>query len=206
MVTDDAGVYTRGKVAYLLSLDHDTAVNLSVAWIDSVGSASSDGHHAATATHEFDPVLLVAEWHDVHQAADVVRGRRHDRREAARLLIITQLRAEGVTEREIAEALRMDAVTARRRYLSFLDEVLDELGGEAPPVEQFDQPSACLHCGSGKRIRTTAKRKVTELGRRRTVTVATTSSLCRPCLRERGRNVEHVPLYPRVQQEDANRV
>jgi hypothetical protein len=196
LVTD--GVYTRGRVAYLLSLDHEDAVSLSVSWLDSVGSATMDGHHAATAHDEFDPVLLVAEWHDVQRARGRVIARRRDARALSRELVITQLRGEGVSEREIAEALHMDDATARRRYRSFLDEVLDELGGEAFVEGPESQPSACLRCGRAPRVRTSAKRKITELGRRRTRTITTLTSLCRGCLETaRGGPVEHTPMVER---------
>jgi hypothetical protein len=163
-------------VAFLLALSHEDAIDISVAWRDSLASCTPDGPAAPTTSEDWDPPILIARWHDVQRAKRRASiGRLRDE--------ILRLRVAGYTEVEVAQITGLTKPTARRRFAATIDEILDELGGVAVAVDgPASAVPACMSCGQAPRtrrmravvrLRGTRYRRVLEEGQ---------SSLCAPCL------------------------
>ncbi len=183
-------VYTRGRVAFLLSLAHEDAVDEDACQPDSLARCTHDGPGSPTTHQEWDPLFTIAEWNDVHAARERVleRGR------MAEAELALELRVHGHTAGEIAKLLKASAATAWRRASGLLDLILDELGGEAqPPAPAKSQVEACLICGLRPRVRLRARYRYIR-GRGRVVSrPERQSALCEVCLPEQRRpDIVHV--------------
>jgi hypothetical protein len=139
-------VYSHSEVVFLLSLP---ARLLHTHFIDAdVRSCSTNWGQFSTSAGEEQPLPLVVRWHDVHLARHRVRAAlsaEHDR--------AVELRVNGATEEEVADRLDVSEATARRRFISTIDAILAELGGELVDTEAPSKPSACLECGQRPRCR-----------------------------------------------------
>lgn len=185
-----AVLYTRGRVAYLLSLSREDAIDEDACQPDSLARCAPGGPGSPTTHEEWDPPFAIAEWHDVHRAKDRVirRGR------AAEGALALELQLRGHTAREVGELLKASHVTAWRRARGLLDLILDELGGEASTAAaQTSQVEACLKCGTRPRARLRGRyRHVRGVGKVQTRPERQVG-LCEECLPERLRgDVVHV--------------
>lgn len=137
--------YTPGEVVYLLSLTCAQARDESVRWADSCGSLSAEDLPATT-SQEYDPVLLIARWHDVRAA----RERVVTTKEAAAVL---EQRLAGGTEREVGQALGVSDSTVHRRFRATVEEILAELGAHAGPLETpaYSRTALCIACARAPR-------------------------------------------------------
>lgn len=182
--------YTRGEVAWLLSLTREEAVQQDACQSDSLAHlADEDASDSHTATHEWDPVMTIARWNDVHRARQraIARLMLDDGLPPATVheeLVIVTLRSWGLTEREVADLVGVDRFAARRQFGGMLARVLDELGGEKIADEQMlaRGHDACMKCGVGPRLRSATKARRTVEGRRTTVVIERQTSLCAVCL------------------------
>jgi hypothetical protein len=177
-------VYTRGRVAFLLSLAHRDAIDEDACQPDSLSRCTQDGPGSPTTHAEWDPLFAIAEWNDVRAAKERVleRGR------MAEAELALELRVHGHTNGEIAELLRSSAATAWRRAGALLEMILDELGGEAePPAPAKSQVEACLICALRPRARLRARYRYVR-GRGKVVSrPERQSALCEVCLPEARR-------------------
>lgn len=131
--------YTRGEVAWLLGLTREEAIQQDACQSDSLAHlADKDASDFHTATQEWDPVLTIARWNDVHRARTRVLATRLvadgvDPADVWVELIITTLTAWGVPGPEVARLVGVDRFIARRKFTGLLRYILDELGGEKEP-------------------------------------------------------------------------
>lgn len=173
--------YSLGEVLHLLSLSHEDAIDDDATQPDSCAHFSEDGHSAATAHEQFDPIFTIARWWDVRRARDrVVRTKLEQE--------VVQLRVAGFGEHELAGLLGLSRATARRRFRASIDEILHELGGEPDQAERVSIPSACLRCASRPRARLAPVTRRHGRGRR-TLRPERPSSLCEPCTPEDRRHL-----------------
>jgi hypothetical protein len=172
--------YTVAEVAFLLALSHEDAIDISVAWSDSLAKCTHDGPAAPTTSEDWDPPMLIARWHDVQAAKR--------RAQIGKLrLEILRLRVAGYTELEVAQLVGLGKKTAARRFRASLDEILEELGGVATNVDApTSSVPACMSCATRPRTRRT--RMVVRLRgtRYRRVLEEGQSSLCAPCLEQKS--------------------
>lgn len=186
------GDYTRGEVAWLLGLTREEALLEDACQPDSLAHlADEDASDSHTATQEWDPVMTVARWSDVHTARTrVLAGRLlEDGVEPVAVqqeLVIVTLTTWGLTGPEVAAIVGVDRFTARRRFSGLLRYILDELGGEQEPDGQMlaRRADACLKCGVRPRIRSQQKVRRLVDGMRRRITIERQTSLCLECLQE----------------------
>ena len=132
------GDYSRQEVQLLLSIDVD----------DARKSDQQDAHLG------YDEVPLVVRWHDVREAKRRVVTEKRDQE-------VVRLRAEGLTEEEVAERLGVDRSTVNRRFRASLDEIIAALGGEQV-IGKISRPERCLRCGERPRARAIAVRRNVE--------------------------------------------
>lgn len=184
--------YTRGEVAWLLGLTREEAILEDACQPDSLAHLSDeDASDSHTATQEWDPVMTVARWSDVHHARTRVLARRLlddglEPRVVHEELVIVTLTTWGVAGPEVAALVGLDRFSARRRFTGLLRYILDELGGEKEHDAAMlaRAADACLRCGRDERIRSQQKVRKLVDGQRRRVTVEYQTSLCRGCLTE----------------------
>ncbi|HVW16718.1 MAG TPA: hypothetical protein VHB30_00585 [Solirubrobacteraceae bacterium] len=176
-----SGDYTRGEVAYLLSLSLEDARVEDEGVRSFLGNLTSGGP-STSASDGSGRLPTVARWHDVHGALARVKARRSGAVRASAAVAVG-LAVRGVSERAIAAAIGVSQSSAHRYIRRTLDEVLDELGGEAQPPRGFDQDSpACLKCGVHARaILKPVERHVYGVGKR-VVRRARQSGLCVACM------------------------
>lgn len=185
--------YTRNEVAWLLGLTREEAILEDASQPDSLAHLTDlDARDVrGDGLQEWDPVMTVARWSDVHTARTrVLAGRLLadglEPREVHEELVIVTLTTWGVTGPEVAALVGLDRFTARRRFTGLLRYILDELGGE----HEHDVPmlargaDACLRCGANPRIRSQQKVRRLVDGQRRRITIERQTSLCSPCLAE----------------------
>lgn len=187
--------YTRGEVAWLLGLTREEAVLEDACQPDSLAHlADEDASDSHTATQEWDPIMTVARWSDVHDARTRVLAHQllNDGVEPVVVhqeIVIVTLTSWGVTGPEVAAVVGLDRFTTRRRFTGLLRYILDELGGEyehaAPMLAR--RADACMKCGVHPRIRTEHKVRRLVDGTRRRVTIERQTSLCLQCLEEAPR-------------------
>lgn len=182
--------YTRGEVAWLLGLTREEAILQDACQADSLAHlADEDASDSHTATQEWDPVMTVARWDDVHRARTRVLAQRLlddglSVDEVRMELVIAYLRAWGIGEYDVARLVGIDRYAARRRFSGLLRYVLDELGGEKARDEAMleRRADACMRCAARPRIRWEKKVRKMVDGRKTTVRVERQTSLCAECL------------------------
>lgn len=178
-------VYTRGRVAFLLSLSHQDAVDEDACQPDSLARCTHDGPGSATTHEEWDPLFAIAEWNDVHRAKDrvIARGRQ------AEAQLALDLELAGHTAREIGELLKASHVTVWRQARGLLDLILAELGGEAQAGgPSVSQPEACLKCGLHPRVRLRARYRYVRGRGKVEARPERPSALCEECMPEKRRD------------------
>lgn len=182
--------YTRGEVLYLLSLTRGDAIEDDEGYVDSCARFSADGNLASTTHAEWDPLMTIARWNDVHGARARVIAQRMEAascnpREIQFETVILILRARGHTEEEIAERTGLHRLAARRRFTAATNAILEELGGEVL-VDEDDMPStvpACMRCARRPRARVQERRRRIR-GGSRILAPERLSSLCVQCTPE----------------------
>jgi hypothetical protein len=158
-------------VLWLLSITREEAIEYDAMPRDSCASLSADGSAAAPLIE--GSLMVVLRWHDVHRARRIVAGEKLSR-------MILRLRAEGFTEREVAEVVATPKTTVRRRFDATLSEIVRFLG-EAEADEPVPVEASCLVCGAAPRVRLApvmGKRR----GKLRVVSPARTARVCANCL------------------------
>lgn len=170
-------LYSRGEVAFLLSLTRDDAIDEDASQADSLSRCTPDGPGSTTSHEEWDPVFTIARWNEVHAAKACIVKTKVE-------LAVLELRVGGHTEQELADHLGIHRLAGRRRFGASLDELLELLGGEALPD---DSPAAaedaCLSCALGPRVRLRAKRRRVR-GGWKVIRPERQAAVCRDCLRE----------------------
>src|ERR1700684_2121487 len=89
--------YSRGEVAFLLSLDHEQALEHASGVKDSVGKLTEERGHTTFSPDEND-VPFIAVWQEVHQAKDRLEVHKEH-------VALLQLRLQGYTDDEVAGML-----------------------------------------------------------------------------------------------------
>lgn len=165
------GEYSRAEVVWLLSIDDPDDVRaLDEGLVDSLAPLTA-GSGASSADGAGVPVI--ARWHDVRRARERVCAAKLDRE-------IVERRVAGEGEREVAAEVGVSQPTVHRRFRATIDEILEELGGEAEAAA-VSLPSVCLSCGGQPVARQPAKRRRVN-GRMTVVRPERTSSLCATCV------------------------
>jgi hypothetical protein len=209
-----SGVYHRSEVLFLLSISAREIAELVDADVVSSTGGLSSHSPSSLSPGDHQPLPLPLRWFDVQQARRAVRAalaEQHDQAVqqagetadngnapppapvTAEHELVTALRLAGLTEQAIAERLAVSDSTARRRFVSTIDAILDALGGEASGTEATSKPSACLKCAIRPRCRiVTYGVKVRGKPRPR---FERPSALCEPCLRAAAaRNGREEPM------------
>jgi hypothetical protein len=168
--------YTRNEVAFLLSLDHQEALEYAAGLRDSIGRLGSDESHDTNAVDDGD-APFIARWSEVNMAAARIRVNKEN-------IALTQLRLQGYTDEEVASRLGLGRRTVGRRWRATLLEILVALGGEAEEEVPIDHVDRCLQCGQNPRGRTTRRSRVWTSNGWRWKIIERPSSMCGECLRE----------------------
>jgi len=177
--------YSKGEVAYLLALERWDAIEDDASQPDSCALLNPDGPLSGTTHVEWDPIFTIARWHDVQRArrAVIARRMRVDDVELAVIVFeqrVLQLRALGLSEREVGELLGVDRLFARRRFGAAIADVLEELGGEALDEERLSTVPACMVCAERPRARLAEQRRKVR-GGWKILKPERLSSLCAEC-------------------------
>jgi hypothetical protein len=165
-------LYSRGEVAWLLSISHREAIELDASQPDSCSRLSADdtGHSCSTD----EPMLAVLRWHDVHAARRTIA-------ESKVQALVLRLRRAGYTERQVVDVFKTPKTTMRRRWDATITEIV-RLLGETEDQEHNPTVNACLICGKAARVRLAAEYRLLLKGRRKESKPERASMVCGNCL------------------------
>lgn len=167
--------YQRNEIAFLLSLDRQQALEYASGMRDSIGHLTEERGHSGFSPDDTD-VPFIAMWAEVNAAAARIK-------DAKANLALLHLRLQGYTDEEIATELKLGRVTVGRRWRATLEEILNELGGEAEPIAMaLDHIDMCTRCGVNPRTRVRRRARIWTNGRWRWKRVERPSSMCASCL------------------------
>jgi transcriptional regulator len=165
------GGYTIGEILWLLSLTREQAVDLDATPADSLAATSET--HAADARTIDGSIPVIARWHDVQQAKARLNATKQE-------LKMVELRAQGQTDKQVAETLGTSRQTVNRKWRATVQEILDELGGEYHE-SALSHIDLCLNCGKHPRAYLKA---VTRKANHKTITTspARSAAYCTNCI------------------------
>lgn len=133
--------FTRHEVAWLAGLTRQEAEDLDA-------PSSSWGRLRLMGGGDELPVVVLRD--AVHAAAARVAG--------GEARVVLELRARGLTLREIAVAVGVPAATVARHAREAIDAIVDELGASVDLPRVASAVPMCLRCGSRPRARVMAER------------------------------------------------
>jgi len=186
--------YTSSEVLWLLGLSEQTARDLDDSPPSFLGNVSAEGPPPGGSADEQLPVI--ARWHDVQRAKRGVLARAGV--EGRRQAVFLQLRAKGYSEELAARIVEVSRSSARRANAGFVDAVLEELGGAAPPRNGEPVPT-CAGCGSRPAAQSRPVRKRVKGEGLVVVKPSRQLSLCEGCIPV-GIAREVLPRYDRYRE------
>jgi hypothetical protein len=171
--------YSFGEVAWLNSLSEAEAVDLTAAPRGALGHVADGGgvYTGSDANDDRLPLPVIARWLDVQAAKKRLRLGRD-------VLAMVQLRAQGVSEEQIAAMFSSNHKSVGARVKSAIRDITNDLNQYAEVVpERLGHVSMCLHCGVRPRARLCAIRRHVR-GGWKTVQPGKQASVCAECLSE----------------------